>query len=112
MVNPGGPGGSGVDYAANAAAYFGPELLAAFDIVGFDPRGVARVTPLDCVSDAELDAFVAADPDPDTAAERRRSDRLLRDFGDGCLDTQRRPRRHMSTAGGRARHRRAPGRPR
>ncbi|MGA9746316.1 MAG: alpha/beta hydrolase [Nocardioides sp.] len=97
VVNPGGPGGSGVGYASNAAAYFGPELLQAFDIVGFDPRGVGESTPLDCVSDSELDTFVAADPDPDTAAERRRSDRLLRDFGDGCLATSGGLAEHMST---------------
>ncbi len=97
VVNPGGPGGSGVDYASNADSYFGPELRQAFDIVGFDPRGVARSTPLDCVSDSELDTFVAADPDPDTAAERRRSDRLLRDFGDGCLAKSGGLAEHMST---------------
>ncbi len=85
VVNPGGPGGSGVDYAANATSYFGAELRNAFDIVGFDPRGVGQSTPLQCLSDAQLDVFVAADPDPDTSAEIASSDRLLRRFGDGCV---------------------------
>ena len=43
VVNPGGPGGAGIDYAAQTSAYFGPELQQAFDIVGFDPRGVATM---------------------------------------------------------------------
>ena len=98
VVNPGGPGSSGVDYAANAAAYFGPEIQRAFDIVGFDPRGVGRSTPLECVSDARLDTLVAADPDPDTAAEVARSDRLVRRLGQGCVDETGALAAHMSTA--------------
>jgi pimeloyl-ACP methyl ester carboxylesterase len=97
VVNPGGPGGSGVEYARNANGYFGSELLQAFDIVGFDPRGVGRSTPVQCLSDAQLDRFVAADPDPDTPAEVRRSDRLIAEFGDGCVDQSGRLAAHVST---------------
>lgn len=69
VVNPGGPGGSGVDTAVYLS--FGPAfggLPAAvterFDIVGFDPRGVSRSSPVECVSDADLDASFGYDPDP------------------------------------------------
>ncbi|GHH04594.1 alpha/beta hydrolase [Streptomyces lanatus] len=51
LVNPGGPGGSGVSFALAAPDVFSPELLARFDIVGFDPRGVARSNPLKCDED-------------------------------------------------------------
>jgi pimeloyl-ACP methyl ester carboxylesterase len=98
VVNPGGPGGSGVDYARNATGYFGAELLNAFDIVGFDPRGVGRSTPVQCLSDQQLDTFVAADPDPDTPAEIRRSDRLIEQFGDGCVAESGKLAAHISTA--------------
>lgn len=97
VVNPGGPGGSGVDYAANASAYFGSELQQAFDIVGFDPRGVGRSTPVQCLPDSELDTFVAADPDPDTKAEVRRADRLVAEFGDGCVEESGKLAAHVST---------------
>ncbi len=97
VVNPGGPGGSGVDYAANATSYFGNELRQAFDIVGFDPRGVGRSTPVDCLPDAELDAFVASDPDPDTRQEERRADRMVRAFGEGCLRNSGALASHVST---------------
>jgi pimeloyl-ACP methyl ester carboxylesterase len=98
VVNPGGPGSSGVDYATNAASYFGSEVQRAFDIVGFDPRGVGRSTPLDCLTDAQLDTLVAADPDPETAAEVARSDRLVRRLGQGCVDRTGELAGHVSTA--------------
>ncbi|MGZ4475754.1 MAG: alpha/beta hydrolase [Nocardioides sp.] len=97
VVNPGGPGGSGVDYAANSSAYFGPEIQQAFDIVGFDPRGVGRSTPVQCLSDKQLDAFVATDPDPDNNAEIKASDTMLRQFGEGCLRHSGALAAHMST---------------
>jgi pimeloyl-ACP methyl ester carboxylesterase len=48
LVNPGGPGGSGVDLVLGAGEFFPPEIRARFDLVGFDPRGVGRSTPLRC----------------------------------------------------------------
>ena len=97
VVNPGGPGGSGVEYAANASSYFGPELQQAFDIVGFDPRGVGESTPIQCLSDGELDEFVAADPDPETPAEVREGNELLEEFGQGCVDESGDLASHVST---------------
>ncbi len=48
FINPGGPGGSGVDVVAFAEFLFSPEVLARFDVIGFDPRGIARSAPLAC----------------------------------------------------------------
>lgn len=69
LVNPGGPGASGVETAVFLS--FGPqfaglpgEILDRFDIVGFDPRGVGRSSPVECFTDAELDAVYGAEPDP------------------------------------------------
>ena len=69
VVNPGGPGGSGVDYASAADFIVGPDVRRRYDVVGFDPRGVGRSAPVDCLSDAGLDDFLGTDPTPDDAAE-------------------------------------------
>jgi pimeloyl-ACP methyl ester carboxylesterase len=69
VVNPGGPGSSGVDYAYSAEFIVSPEILERFDIVGFDPRGVGESAAIKCLNDAETDASFAADPKPDDEAE-------------------------------------------
>jgi pimeloyl-ACP methyl ester carboxylesterase len=69
VVNPGGPGSSGIDYAYNAESIVSPEILERFDIVGFDPRGVGDSAAIKCLSDSETDASFAADPKPDDEAE-------------------------------------------
>lgn len=48
VLNPGGPGGSGLELAWSYASLFPAELTDAFDVVGFDPRGVGRSTAVDC----------------------------------------------------------------
>jgi len=97
VVNPGGPGGSGIEYAARASTHFGTELRQAFDIVGFDPRGVGESTPIDCLPDEKLDAFVASDPDPETPQEVEQADEMVREFGQGCVEQSGDLAGHVST---------------
>ena len=68
VVNPGGPGESGVDFVRQGAATVFPAAIRArFDIVGFDPRGVGSSTPIRCVDN--LDHFIPTDSTADTSAE-------------------------------------------
>lgn len=59
LVNPGGPGGSGVDFIRDSLDYaVSPELQAKFDVVGFDPRGVGGSSAVSCLDAAEMDSFL------------------------------------------------------
>ena len=60
VFNPGGPGGSGIEFLANAAAAVPPELAERFDLVSFDPRGVASSTAIDCEVDFDDDVTLLA----------------------------------------------------
>ncbi len=84
LVNPGGPGGSGVDYARAADRAFTLTLLKSYDIVGFDPRGVASSDPVKCLSDKQLDTFIAIDGSPDTPAEEQALVAVSKGFANGC----------------------------
>ena len=93
VVNPGGPGGSGVDYAAAADHIVGPQVRGRYDIVGFDPRGVGRSAPIDCVSDAEMDIHLGFIEVPDD----RSDEELAEEFAQGCALTSGPIASHVST---------------
>lgn len=59
LANPGGPGGGGQEMAESAEQFFTERITNSFDVIGFDPRGVGESSPIDCVSDAELDVYLA-----------------------------------------------------
>lgn len=97
VVNPGGPGAPGTDYAANASAVFRQPLLDVYDIVGFDPRGTGDSAPVDCLTDDQLDDYIATDPDPDTPAEVASYEGWVQAFGEGCAERSGRLAAHVTT---------------
>ncbi|MEZ4597741.1 MAG: alpha/beta fold hydrolase [Chloroflexota bacterium] len=70
LMNPGGPGASGFDMVAHGG-HAKNAYHAAYDLVGFDPRGIARSHPVQCLTDQEADAIVFQDDRPQTDAERK-----------------------------------------
>ena len=97
VVNPGGPGGSGVEYARFADFIVGTPVRRAYDVVGFDPRGVAASAPIRCVEPPELDQFLGQDPTPDDAAERQRAVEIATRFAQACRDNAGTLLGHVST---------------
>ena len=56
FMNPGGPGGSGVDDVGGMVTSTFAGVQKSYDIIGFDPRGVGSSTAVNCTSDTELEA--------------------------------------------------------
>jgi len=86
IVNPGGPGGSGVEYAYAAEYIFSPAILDRYDIVGFDPRGVSRSAPIRCLNDKELDANNNSDSKPDNEKEFQQILAETKKYVEKCKD--------------------------
>jgi len=84
IINPGGPGASGIDYARQARSVITAPVRARYDIVGFDPRGVGESSPVDCLGDRETDEFIAIDGSPDDEAEKNALIRESRSFAEAC----------------------------
>lgn len=85
IVNPGGPGGSGVFLAISLAASLSTDVLEHYDIVGFDPRGVGLSAPIKCYTDAAETQAMAFDPDVRTTAGLQAAKRMAASFADSCV---------------------------
>ena len=85
LVNPGGPGASGVEFVESAASRLSEDVLDRFDVVGFDPRGVAASAPVTCLDDAAKDALLARDPDFSTDAGIEATQAAYGEMGEACL---------------------------
>ena len=98
LINPGGPGLGGAEYAAGAEFLLGEELLERFDIVGWDPRGTGYSEPaIDCIDDYD-EYYAGYDITPDDDAERQQIIDIKQEFTERCVGEQRghpRARRHQ-----------------
>ena len=70
FVNPGGPGGSGFDYAKSANLSLSHGVTEHYDVIGVDPRGVSKSDPVVCLTDAQRDEVAAVDFTADTPHDK------------------------------------------
>lgn len=84
VVNPGGPGGSGVEAGLGLSLQLPLNVLRRFDIVGFDPRGVGASTPLNCVPASEKEQAMTSSADATTAAAFQDFQRDAAKVATGC----------------------------
>lgn len=85
LLNPGGPGASGVDMVVDSLDFVVSETVQEhYAVVGFDPRGVSRSAPVTCLSDEEMDAAREEhiDPSTDTGLEEIRAS--AREYAQAC----------------------------
>ena len=65
-MNPGGPGGSGVDLVEDMG-WLLDMVVPGFDLIGFDPRGVGGSSRVSCMEDLDDQVFVLEDGEDPTA---------------------------------------------
>jgi pimeloyl-ACP methyl ester carboxylesterase len=82
VLNPGGPGGSGIAALEQDLGLLPAAVLARFDVVAFDPRGIGASDALHCTGDTY--AGPAPDPDPQTAQAEQQLLTADRDYADSC----------------------------
>lgn len=98
FLNPGGPGGSAMDFVTQFADATSAEMLETFDIVGMDPRGVGLSSPLECLTDEEFDDFLMVDGTPDSDEEIDEMIAATVAMGEACRENSGLLASHVSTA--------------
>jgi pimeloyl-ACP methyl ester carboxylesterase len=89
VVNPGGPGASGMEAAAGLSGQLAQSPLGErFDLVGFDPRGVGASQPqISCATGQERDVERAEDLDADgSPAGVAKKEAQQHDFANNCVN--------------------------
>jgi pimeloyl-ACP methyl ester carboxylesterase len=87
LVNPGGPGRSGVDFIAETIDFaVSEELQENYDIIGFDPRGVGGSTAVRCLDAPAMDEFLYSVPENrrDTPEWERELEERNTRFAEAC----------------------------
>ncbi|MFE6176085.1 alpha/beta hydrolase [Streptomyces sp. NPDC056464] len=89
LTNPGGPGVSGVDYPAQLAGVGLPkDVLDSYDVIGFDPRGVGRSTPVTCDLTPQQQARGNFPPYSHTAADVAKEASYARTIAEQCATSR------------------------
>jgi pimeloyl-ACP methyl ester carboxylesterase len=111
LINPGGPGDSGIDDLPAELRSLTATLQNRFDIVSWDPRGVERSAPVHCSdpkaaagaasssssSGSSADSAPPLDPAPTTAAGQKALADAYRASGQACLQWSGDLLRHVGT---------------
>ncbi|NEA46750.1 alpha/beta hydrolase [Streptomyces sp. SID10815] len=93
LFNPGGPGAPGLGLPAAMESYLPREVKNQYDLVGFDPRGVGRSSPLSCgLTPDELDI-----DRPYAAGTFAKDVRWARTVADKCAAAEGDTLRHITT---------------
>jgi len=70
IMNPGGPGGSAIQYVMSADYIVSKSIEDLYDLIGFDPRGVNLSDPIRCLTDKQEDFFLGGDGSVQNAADK------------------------------------------
>ncbi|WP_344312474.1 alpha/beta hydrolase [Fodinicola feengrottensis] len=77
LLNPGGPGGPGLDLPLVFGSLMPASVLQSYDLIGFDPRGLGHSNPLTCGLSAQQQQNLIPYPSPDGFAAQVASQRQV-----------------------------------
>lgn len=89
FVNPGGPGASGFDFIHDSVDFaVSANLRENYDVIGWDPRGVGRSTPVTCFDDEGLDDFIFEIPSATSGSDEWLTEvtDIAVGFGEACFE--------------------------
>jgi pimeloyl-ACP methyl ester carboxylesterase len=97
IMNPGGPGGSGIEYVFSADTIVSKSIEDVYDLIGFDPRGVNLSQPIRCLTDSQEDDFLGGDGSVQTAADLNSSITASKLMASSCATAAGSKLAHYST---------------
>lgn len=86
LINPGGPGVSGLSFTSYIASQLSSEVTDAYDVVGFDQRSVGKSEPVRCMSAAVNRKWLDVDSTPNSKKEQNQLLDIADGIGPGCLE--------------------------
>ncbi|QIK64772.1 alpha/beta hydrolase [Leucobacter viscericola] len=104
FVNPGGPGASGADFVLDSVnSAVEPAVQQQYDVIGWDPRGVGKSTPVTCLDAAGMDKYLFGVSPADGLTEGSdewiaAAEKESADFGAACAKSSGALLGHVSTA--------------
>lgn len=97
LINPGGPGASGISYLQDSVSTFA-NLNRRFDLIGFDPRGVGQSSGVVCADAAQEEAFDELDGVLDDPQEKQAAINADKAYAAGCAQRSGRVLPYVDTA--------------
>lgn len=97
VFNPGGPGGSGMYFPMVGMLPEWKRIAAAYDLVGYAPRGVGRSAPISCQDPKEFTKAPTQAPTHPDAAYKLKRIKQAKEYAQGCVERSGKAVRHYTS---------------
>ena len=97
IMNPGGPGGSGIQYVLSADSIVSKSIEDVYDLIGFDPRGVNLSQPIRCLTDSQEETYLGGNGSVQTPADLAMAISAAKLMANACAKAAGRNLSHYST---------------
>ncbi|MBK1787653.1 alpha/beta hydrolase [Prauserella cavernicola] len=98
VVNPGGPGESGIGTPKQIWSSLPPEVSSQYLVVGFDPRGVGASSPVDCGDTSGIFPTPLPPHEPADADQEQQRVDIARQAAEACAENSGDLLPHITTA--------------